>query len=436
MTPIEQRKRRVTAGIFGMLATWTIAVLSLEAAILLAFVVDQRWFPVVIFGIYMVKVYLRHASHFPVPRRNRVAGSVGTTLIISAIVMIAILWIGDRWEPEWLNPQPRNQSIPYIAILIVAPVMAVTSFWQRWVASRSAEREKYRVKFGTYAEHDFLEELYMQESSLQLEMLFAISAFVGVADWVYYFKFYINVNINSPDTFVYVIMPSILVAVSWMYFFRRYRGMWAYYCRNEELDSKSGFHTDVRYLIVAGDHLFLTSASSGAPVDTPVKCRLPFTDVFDEFSALNRFVAISGLSPVKLKFAYVNENTVTLSNTLHYLCFFDKEEQLQGIKTSGELYRIDQVLRMVNGGEVSPVLESELRRIYTVALTWKTYSSTGTRLYAVRNYRPTFRLRDISKWNVDYNDKNWLSVAAVNQDKPFWRLRRFWRKYINSINGF
>jgi hypothetical protein len=171
-----------------MLATWTIAVLSLEAAILLAFVVDQRWFPVVIFGIYMVKVYLRHASHFPVPRRNRVAGSVGTTLIISAIVMIAILWIGDRWEPEWLNPQPRNQSIPYIAILIVAPVMAVTSFWQRWVASRSAEREKYRVKFGTYAEHDFLEELYMQESSLQLEMLFAISAFVGVADWVYYFK--------------------------------------------------------------------------------------------------------------------------------------------------------------------------------------------------------------------------------------------------------
>ena len=147
-------------------------------------------------------------------------------------------------------------------------------------------------------------------------------------------------------------------------------------------------------------------------------------------------MAISGLSPVKLKFAYVNENTVTLSNTLHYLCFFDKEEQLRGIKTSGELYRIDQVLRMVNGGEVSPVLESELRRIYTVALTWKTYSSTGTRLYAVRNYRPTFRLRDISKWNVDYNDKNWLSVAAVNQDKPFWRLRRFWRKYINSINGF
>lgn len=433
MTPIEQRKRAVTAGVFGMLATWSIAVLSLEAAILLAFVVDQRWLPVVVFGIYLLKVYLRHAAHFPVPRRNRVAGAVGTALILSAVIMVAILWIGDQWEPAWLNPQPRNSAIPYIAILIVAPMMALTSFWQRWCASGAAERERYRVKFGTYAEHDFLEKLYMQESSMQLEALFAISSVVGVADWVYYFNYYINVNINSPDTFFFVIMPSILIAVSWVFFFRRYRNMWVYYCRNEELDQKSGFHTDVRFLIVAGDHLFLTASTVGGKVDTPVKFRRTFTKNFDEFSALNMFVGITGLTPAKIKFAYVDENTVTLSNTLHYICFFEAESQVEGIKTPGEFYSMDQVWRMVKDGDASMLLESELRRIYTVAVTWKTYTPAGLRLYAIRNYRPTFRLRDLCKWDVDYNDKNWLTVAAINQDKPLWRLRKFLRRYFNGM---
>lgn len=423
----------MTAGIFGMLTTWSIAVLSLEAAILLAFVVDQRWLPVVIFGVYLAKVCLRRVSHFPVPRRNRVAGAVGTALILSAAVMVAILWVGDQWEPGWLKPQPRNHSIPYIAILIVAPMMALTSFWQRWCASSIAERERYRVKFGTYAERDFLEKLYMQESSLQLETLFAISLAVGVAAWVYYFKFYINVNINSPDTFFFVIAPSVLMAASWVYFFRRYRGMWSYYCRNEELDRESGFHTDVRYLVVAGDSLYLTPESPGSPTDTPVKCHLPFTTRFDDFFALDRFKSLAGVTPEKIRFAYIDENTVTLSNTLHYICFFDSEDKLDGIKVPGAFYSMERVWRMVRDGEASPVLESELRRIYTVAVTWKTYTPSGMRLYAIRNYRPTFRLRDMHKWDVDYNDKNWLAVATVNQDKPFWRVRKFLCRYFNVI---
>ncbi|MDE6544329.1 MAG: hypothetical protein K2K76_10245 [Muribaculaceae bacterium] len=433
MSTIEQRKQRVTAGIFGMLATWTISVLALETAILLAYVVNKMWLPFFLIGIYLIKNYLLHTSYLPVPRSNRVASAVGTALVLSAIVMVAIIWIGDSWEPSWIKPQPRNSAIPYISILIVAPMMAMTTFWQRWCRPSFAAREKYRVKIGTYAERDFLEQLYMQESSLQLETLFGISALVGVADWFYYFKYYINVNINSPDTFFFVIVPSVLLAVSWVYFLHRYRGMWVHYCHNEELDNKSGFYTEVRFLIVGGDHLYLTPQSPFMPADTPVKCRLPITTDYDDHKAYTQFVSLAGVKPVKIRFAYSNENMLTLSNVLHYICFFDDEEQLHDIKTPGEFYSIEEVWRMVRNGDASPVLESELRRIYTVAVTWKTYSPTGSRLYAIRNYRPTFRLRDLHKWEVDYNDKNWLAVAAVNQDKPFWHLRRFWRKLFGGI---
>lgn len=416
-----------------MLATWTISVLALEGAILLAFVVNQVWLPIVIIGIYAMKNYLLRTPFLPVPRSNRVAVAAGNALLLSAVVMVAILWVGDRWEPDWLKPQPRNSSIPYIAILIVAPMMALTSFWQRWCRSSFAAREQYRVKIGTYAERDFLEQLYIQESSLQLETLFGISTLVAVADWMYYFKYYINVNINSPDTFFFVVLPSLLLAMSWVYFLQRYRGMWVHYCHNEELDNKSGFYTELRFLIVAGDHLYLTDRDSGLPVDTPARCRLPITGGFDDQSALSRFVAMTGVKPDKMRYAYTNENMLTLSNVLHYICFFDSEAQLCEINAgSGCIYSFDEVWRMVANGEVSPMLESELRRIYTVTLTWKTYSPNGSRLYAIRNYRPTFRLRDLHKWDVDYNDKNWLMVAAVNQDKPFWHLRRLWHRIFGN----
>ena len=61
-------------------------------------------------------------------------------------------------------------------------------------------------------------------------------------------------------------------------------------------------------------------------------------------------------------------------------------------------------------------------------MAWKTYDRDGRRLYPIKNYRPTFRFRDFKTWDVDYNDLHWLDVATNNEDKPFYRLRRFWRK--------
>lgn len=66
-------------------------------------------------------------------------------------------------------------------------------------------------------------------------------------------------------------------------------------------------------------------------------------------------------------------------------------------------------------------------------MAWKTYHSDGTRRYAIKHYTPTFRLRDLHKWKIDFNDPKWLRVADNNEDVRYYRLRRFWRKYINGI---
>ena len=61
-------------------------------------------------------------------------------------------------------------------------------------------------------------------------------------------------------------------------------------------------------------------------------------------------------------------------------------------------------------------------------MAWKTYDENGYRRYPIKNYHPTFRLRDFGQWSVDYQDPVWLYVANFNQDKPMFHVRRLLRK--------
>ena len=86
-------------------------------------------------------------------------------------------------------------------------------------------------------------------------------------------------------------------------------------------------------------------------------------------------------------------------------------------------------------GALSPLLSTEINRLYTVAMMWKTYDREGRRLYRIKNYRPMFRINGIQDWDVDFNDPHWLYIARNNEDKPFFRLRKWWQKNISGINS-
>ena len=61
-------------------------------------------------------------------------------------------------------------------------------------------------------------------------------------------------------------------------------------------------------------------------------------------------------------------------------------------------------------------------------MAWKTYDRNGRRLYPIRHYKPTFRLRDLRDWTVDYDDETWFDVAHNNEDRRFYKLRSLWNR--------
>ena len=80
---------------------------------------------------------------------------------------------------------------------------------------------------------------------------------------------------------------------------------------------------------------------------------------------------------------------------------------------------------MINARKLAPLLRAELVRIYTTVMTWTTYDSNGKRLYKIKSYRPTFHLKQLPDWDVDFDDHRWLFITANNDYIRFFKLRRF-----------
>lgn len=125
---------------------------------------------------------------------------------------------------------------------------------------------------------------------------------------------------------------------------------------------------------------------------------------------------------------YVSHEASGDRNTFHYICCPTSAEVMDKSSFKGEWYNLSQLERLLHNHELSPMLAAEIHRLYTVTMAWKTYDADGHRLYKVKNYHPLFRLNGICDWDVDFNSPHWLNVARLNEDKPFFRLRRLARR--------
>ena len=185
--------------------------------------------------------------------------------------------------------------------------------------------------------------------------------------------------------------------------------------------------TLVRFLVLSGDRILLSEQSDGL-IDTPVKKTMTRREEISLDEARHEFADMSGTKDFDLKFLYSESGYVNGTNVIHFAAFLPDAAESHDLRVRGQWNTIDQLDRQLKAHKLTPLLMSELHRIYNITMAWKTYDRDGRRLYPIKNYHPTFRLRDFKKWDVDYTDLHWLDIASNNEDRPLFRLRRFWRK--------
>ncbi len=440
----EERRAANNYGIYSLWANWALALGLLVGVVLLSLVLPKLWLPLAAFIIASVLFSLvRYNRDAEQPGCFRLPYLACWSLVWSAAIMMIINLMHMDWifgELDILDN--ANTEIPYITVLIIAPVTFVVTLWSVISGPKSWFCQDCQIRYGTAAERGFLGTLFNQEGEYQSRTLMYMSLFLSITEWGYYFFFYINFNLNSPDKFFYVWMPVIFYVLSLLYLGFRYAGLWTYYCQNIEGSTlRNGSTTLLRFLIVNEDRIFLhtpdTQVEDVRPtsldIDTPASVALRFKRSLNEFEAETYFKGLSGISGSDLRFIYVNTNFNTEYNIFHYACFVEDPTTIEQSRLKGDWYTLAEVEQLLKTRKASPVLGSELNRIYTVAMAWKKYDRNGNRLYKTKNYQPTFDLRDFKDWTVDFNDKSWLYVALNNEDRPFFRIRRFWRRHVNGI---
>lgn len=431
-------------GIFNMWTTWAIAVGALIAVLIVSLHISAPWLPLVTFGIeFLIFILIRRNRESRMPMCYLLPFLVTRILFWSGVIMVVInLMFELEIIFDYVAHENINSEIPFIALLIIAPVASIVAFWAYKRDSKLAFCEDCVIRHGTVAERGFLGNLFSQEARYQVKLLMNFSIALTVISWTYYFMIYINVNLNAVDKLVFFWLPVILFTITLISLGIRYFTLWMYYCQDLEGSVvRNGSFSKVRYMIFCGDKILLKKYNTlhDAPFvlenkyDTPSQLNIRYTDRVAKADSKIYFNALTGLEEYEIRLLYINTNFSDDCNIFHYACFIDDIESTTNSRLEGEWLTLPELNKLVESNDVSQMFKSEYDRIYTISMAWKSYDRKGRRLYNMRNYQPTFRLQDIRDWDVDYNDREWLFVSKNNQDRPYYKIKRFWRRIINGV---
>lgn len=441
----RQRQRHNTAhGIFALWRGWAISTGTFVLLLLAALVASKVWLPVIAFALEIITFYFVRAnreSREPVCYLLPFIATRG--LFWTGVVMVAInLMFSTGFIYLFNSPDELNTDIRFITVLVIAPIMLVIS---AWVYIR---RDKLRfcteciLTNGKGAERGLLGRLFTQEARYQVRLMLYMSIVITVVTWIYYLTAYININLNSPDFFFFTVFPIVYIGITWVYLGVRYFGLWTYYCQNAEFRQRYDEYrtTRIRYLIVKGNEIMLGEVDEvdnpegwNGMIDTPVSIVETFREKLSVERARMMFQRYTDVEAVDVRYMYSDETLNADSNIFHYIATIHDDIDLEGSLLHGKWYSLKQVEDMFNNGELAPLLRAEIVRLWIVAMAWKSYTREGRRLYKIKNYRPAFSIKGVHEWQVDFNDREWINVYNNNEDRPLWRVKRWWRRHVNRM---
>lgn len=369
-----------------------------------------------------------------------------TTRILfwSAVAMMAIL-VFMRVLPHdhflWIGINPE---IPFIPVLVVAPIGMVVCAWMIKRGSAFPFCVDCKLRYDTPAERGFLGMIYSEEGKSQIRILLFGMILLSVSAWLYYLLKYINESFTAADRYYFFGIPAALWVISALYISARYFGIYRYYRQDIQGSYlRKGPSTKVRFIIVHDNKFLIRIPNADAVVDlmrtkadTPAEIVLPFRQNLPLFEAESYLEGILPLKKPKVRFLYSNKEWNADCNIFHYLVKVDDDEAaLLSEKIEGSMWvTIHRYSELLHVGNIDSLLASEIHRIYTTVMAFKTYDEHGRRLYPIKHYRPTFRLSEVFDSKVDFTQRKWLYIAHCNQDQPLYRLRSLWRRHISGLS--
>ena len=118
----------MSAAIFGMWRNWAIAVGFLAILCFVSPLVDKAWVaPLCLLSFFVLKAIQHILAERDVPNCSRMFQETGTILLIITVLLAGIyFWVRKGVSFE-ITGQPITDKVPFLSILLAAPVCAGAS---------------------------------------------------------------------------------------------------------------------------------------------------------------------------------------------------------------------------------------------------------------------------------------------------------------------
>ncbi len=420
--------------LYSMWRNWALSVGALVLPMFLALFISKTWLPIIVLGeVYVISVLRQMGNISSFTNCSVLSRITIRSLVLSAVIMLSINILCTDWLiGTKIHLSLYNQQIPFLTCLIIFPCAIFFSLLSLYSGLSSRACRECQRQNGYYAGDSIIGTLYYREARYQTILLILISALTCGIEYWYYFARYINTDMNDPDRFFFIYMPLIIYVVSLMFMWGRYQTARMLYHALENTLPGRPDSTTLRFLVFFGDNLLLKADNEGL-WDVPTEAVFKGRQNFDNDRAGGLFKEMTDIDDFKLRYCYTDKGYAHNSYVVHYAAFVNEKDQelLSSEGTWFNPYMLDAALAAKT---IRPALTNELYRIHTITLAWKTYDRAGKRLYPIKNYRPTFRFRDLKDWKVDYDDKTWFTIAHNNEDKHFYHMRRLWERITSLFN--
>lgn len=441
MLNIEDQRRQ-THALFSLWREWVVACGAPMVVMLFSVWVPALWLPLVTFILTALLIYAIKASkQSEMMSCNLTIYVMYRVMLYSGIIMLALAFLVKHEVLEqWFGAYNRVHA--YIPELVIAPV---TFLMGQYVLIRHLNLSFCKdcvARMGQNVDQGFLGRMFRQEGRFQQKVLTYMFLALTVEGYLYYWLVYYNGYYNVTDKLAFVWLPIIVYLASVIYMGLRYFMLWMYYGQDRQGGDVD--HTGVtrlRYIIVNDDRIYLAPEDENrygdedvVKYDTPAVYTFQRREKIMPPEAKGYFVRLTKIHDFAMRFMYESRTVGGATNVIHFIVDVKNPAELAESSLKGEWYSLERVNEFLHQRLLSEKFAAELNRLYHITMAWKTYDRNGIRRYREKHYRPAFRMRDIHNPDVDYNDKQWLYVARMNEDKPFFRVRRWWDRVINGVD--
>lgn len=422
-----------------LLKIWVVCFGSITAVAVAGWFVPYQWLPILSFSLILVVIWC--GNHFM--STGHINCSLLThytiyTLFTATVIMLAINYAYEKdiilpWLRMAGDKSMNTVDMPYITSCIIYPV--ATLFFA--IAAFRRSRTNYCAHCHERSSFSLREAIehgqFIAEAKRIIYLYLILSALLATIDVSYFLAYYDDTNINTSDTYFLFIFPAIFYLLSIIYLTTRFQNL------KFEINFKANAQTDdsfsqLRFMVVRDDKIMLRQAFEGedAPElwDTPATHEMPLTENVSDDEARKIFTSLAGTEAFKIRHLF--NTSTTSSNSFHFAAFID--DDIEATMLEGEWFNLYQIDTMLKTGKIARPFAYEIHRVYTMTMAWKSYDRNGKRLYPIKNYKPTFRISDFKDWDLDYTDMHWMMVAENNADRPFFKMRQFWRRYISGAD--